>query len=223
MFSRHIVLGHRRIDDFAIDEDMVKLMWEVYVAFQSEVSDAKCKAGTGKLMDLMSKLHAEAQNTTPVEDVRYHVGATIKAARAASSEKAFLANGAGPLVQSTRERAKPAAFGAGATRVRGSRQAEKSPREPRWAASCPPSSVSCSPSARNFNVAHALRRNEAREAYALSLLVFSDKTFFDLSWQQRKVVAVGLYANALAHGCAKMQDIGIYLRHICQKISQLRH
>ena len=42
----------------------------------------------------------------------------------------------------------------------------------------------------------------------------SDKTFFDLSWQQRKVVAVGLYANALAHCCAKMQDIGIYLRHI---------
>ena len=36
-------------------------------------------------------------------------------------------------------------------------------------------------------------------------LVLSDKTFAGLSWQQRKVVAVGSYVNALARGCAKMQ------------------
>ena len=37
----------------------------------------------------------------------------------------------------------------------------------------------------------------------LLVLSRSDKTFVDLSWQQRiaKVVAVGSYANALAAGC----------------------
>ena len=93
--------------------------------------------------------------------------------------------------------------------MNGSRQAEKLAREPRRAASCSPSSASRSPSVRNFNVVRALRRKEAREAYALSLLVLSDKTFVDLSWQQRKVVAVGSYANALAHGCAKMQAANV--------------
>jgi len=195
------------IDDFAVDEDMAKLMREVYVAFQSEVSGAECKADAGKLMDLMSKLNAEAQGNTPVEDLRYHVGATTKAARAASSEKAFLSNDAAPVLRSTRERGKPAFFEAGATRVRGSRLAEKLPRR---AASCPPSNASRSPSGpRSDNAARALRRKEAREAYALSLLVLSDKTFVDLSWQQRKVVAVGTYANALSHGCAKMQAASV--------------
>ena len=58
------------IDDFAIDEDMAKLMRGVYVVFQSEVGGAECKAGAGKLMDLMSKLDAEAQGNTPVADLR---------------------------------------------------------------------------------------------------------------------------------------------------------
>ena len=160
------------IDDFAVDEDMAKLMREVYVVFQSEVSCAESKAGAGKLMDLMSKLNAEAQGNTPVADLRTHVGATTLPARAASSEQAFLENDAAPLVRSSklkRERAKPAFFEAGAPRVNGSRKAEKLPRGPRRAVSCPHSSVSCPPSVRSFNVARALRRKEAREAYALSI------------------------------------------------------
>ena len=157
------------IDDFAVDEDMAKLMREVYVAFQSEVSGAECKADAGKLMDLMSKLNAEAQGNTPVAHLRYHVGATTQpaAARAASSEKAFLSNDAAPVLRSRRERARPAFFEAGATRLNGSRKAEKLPRR---AALCPPSNASRSPSGpRSYNVARALRRKEAREAYALSL------------------------------------------------------
>ena len=195
------------IDDFAVDEDMAKLMRDVYLVFQSEVSGAECKADAAKLMDLMSKLNAEAQGNTPVEDLRYHVGATTKAARAASSEKAFLSNDAAPVLRSRRERARPAFFEAGATRLNGSRKAEKLPRR---AASCPPSNASRSPSGpRSYNVARALRRKEAREAYALSLLVLSDKTFVDLSWQQRKAVAVGTYADALSHGCAKTQAASV--------------
>ena len=56
------------IDDFAVDEDMAKLMREGYVVFQSEVSGTECKADAGKLMDLMSKLNAEAQGNTPVAE-----------------------------------------------------------------------------------------------------------------------------------------------------------
>ena len=44
------------IDDFAVDENMAKLMREVYVAFPSEVSGAECKADAGKLMDLILNL-----------------------------------------------------------------------------------------------------------------------------------------------------------------------
>ena len=126
------------IDDFAVDGDMSKLMREVYVAFQSEVSGAECKADAGKLMDLMSKLHAEAQGNTPVADLRNHVGATTLPARAASSEKAFLKLDAAPVLRSTRERAKPAFFEAGATRVNGSRKADNLLRAPHRAASCAP-------------------------------------------------------------------------------------
>ena len=69
------------IDDSAADGDMAKLMREVYVVFQSEVSGTECKADAyaGKLMDLMCRLNAEAQGNTPVGDLRNHAGATTKA------------------------------------------------------------------------------------------------------------------------------------------------
>ena len=69
------------------------------MVFQSDVSGAEFKADAGNLMDLMSKLNAEAQGNTTVADLRNRVGATTLLAKAASSEKAFLKNDAGPPVQ----------------------------------------------------------------------------------------------------------------------------
>ena len=64
---------------------------------------------------VMSRLGAEAKGNMPVADLHNHAGATMLMARAASSEKAFLQNDAALSVRSTRERAKPVFFEAGAT------------------------------------------------------------------------------------------------------------
>ena len=55
------------IGDFAVDGDMMRLVQEVCVVFQSEVSGTECKADAGKLMGLMSKLNDEAQGNTAVQ------------------------------------------------------------------------------------------------------------------------------------------------------------
>ena len=131
--------------------------------------------------------------------VRNHARATANTARAATSrERAFLANDAEPVATGKRSRAKPSFFEAGATRLHGSRKLENQPAPPR-AASCPPV-----PRNRTGNAERARGRKASREAYAKAIEELADNTFFDLSWEQRRIVAVCWYARALSCGCAKM-------------------
>ena len=127
------------------------------------------------------------------------------AARSATSQRAFLANDAELVTTGTRSRAKPSFFEAGATQVRGSRKLEKRPAPPR-AASCPPVPRN---SYRSDNAERARRRKAAEEAYAKAIEELADTTFLDLSWEQRRIVAVCSYARALACGCAKMSAANV--------------
>ena len=187
-------------DDLDYDEDMARLMREVYSAFKSEVSGADLRADASKLKDMLAGLQAEAQGNTPLLDSTRHAGVTTMAARAATvRERGFLDNDAAPVVTGKRSRTKPSRFEAGATRLHGSRKFEKRPSPPPRAASCPPA-----PRSRTDNAERARRRKAAREAYAKAIEELADNTFVDLSWEQRKIVAVCSYARALSEGCAKM-------------------
>ena len=134
-----------------------------------------------------------------VMDATRHAGVTTMAARAATAkERTFLQNDAA-VTTGKRSRTKPSRFEAGAAQVRGSRQFEKRPSPPPRAASCPPA-----PRNRTDNVERDRRQKAAREAYAKAIEELVDNTFVDLSWEQRRAVAVCSYARALSEGCAKM-------------------
>ena len=70
-------------DDLDYDEDMARLMREVYSAFKSEVSGADLRADASKLKDMLAGLQAEAQGNTPLLDSTRHAGVTTIAARCA--------------------------------------------------------------------------------------------------------------------------------------------
>ena len=184
-------------DDLDYDEDMARLMREVYSAFKSEVSGADLRADANKLKDILADLQAAAQGNTPL--LRNPVRPTTHAARAMTSQRAFLENDAAAVTTGKRSRRKASYFEAGATRVRGSRQFEKRPSPSPRSSSCPPA-----PRSRTDNAERARRRKAAREAYAKAIEELADDTFVDLSWEQRKIVAVCSYARALSEGCAKM-------------------
>ena len=148
---------------------------------------------------MLAGLQAAAQGNTPLIDATRHAGVTTMAARAATAkEKAFLQND-GAVTTGKRSRTKPSRFEAGATRVRGSRQFEKRPSPSPRSSSCPPA-----PRSRTDNAERARRRKAAREAYAKAIEELADNTFVDLSWEQRRIVAVCSYARALSEGCGKM-------------------
>ena len=146
-----------------------QLMRQVNSAFKSEVSGADLRAGASKLKDMLAGLQSAAQGNTPLIDSTRHAGVTTMAARAATvRERGFLENDTcdaapAPVTTGKRSRGKPSHFGAGATRVRGSRQLEKEPSPPPRAAPCP-----LAPRNRTDNAerARARRRKAAREAYA---------------------------------------------------------
>ena len=115
-------------------------------------------------------------------------------------QRAFLANGACPVTTCKRLRSKPSYFEAGATRLHGSRKLEKRPAPPRDAP-CPPVPPN---SVRSGNAERVRRREAARCAYTKAIEEPADKTFLDLSWEQRRIMAVCSYARALSCSCTKM-------------------
>lgn len=125
-------------------------------------------------------------------------------ARAASSQASFLNNDAGPLLTGRRTRLVPKKFVAGGTKVRGSILAHRSGiLDPTWVRPNPRATNQNNDPHRN--AARRVRRREARQAHVQGLAVLADKTFLDLSWQQRRNFAVCTYSQAMNEGCGKMQ------------------
>ena len=200
VLDRPLKGGQMDINGFDAESDMAQLMRGVYADFKSEVSGADSRADASKPKAMLAGLQAVAQGNTPLIDATRHTGMTTMAARAATAkERAFLENDAEPVTTGKRSRSKPSYFEAGAAQVRGSRQLEKRPSPPPRAALCPPP-------VRSDNAERARRRKAAREAYnyAKAIEELADNTFLDLSWAQRRIVAVCSYARALSCGCAKM-------------------
>ena len=132
---------------------------------------------------------------------RNHVGCTSRASRASadvSKIKDSATFNAAPA-RSSRVRKPPAAFEAGATAVRGSRQ-----DKPRRADVPPPQSKE-----RAYNRRRAEQRRAVRAAFVSKLEEMVDKDFVDISWSQRRAFAVSSFCEALSRGKSKMEAYGV--------------